>query len=104
MKDESRPDVVEVWPVGFDSLELQRSQLDKLRAINRVQNHLWMKIANDTEFLIESFEPISSDEPFIDNILRILKKLQTSTTAQTAKLCYSRNDFLQDHQGQFLQV
>lgn len=103
-KEDSPPGVVEVWPIGFDSLVLQRSQLEQLQTINRVQNRLWLKVANDKEFLIEKFGYISEDEPFIDSIVQILKKVKDSATAQTAKLCYSRNDFFEDRQGRFLQV
>ena len=63
-----------------------------------------MKLAADIDFLIENCEKVSKGEPFLQNLLDIAKKVNASKTAQSAKLCYSRTDFLHSVNGPFLQI
>ena len=93
-----------LYPLGLNRVVIPKKSYDYLRAISKEQNHLWMKLATDIDYLIENCEKVAKGEPFLQNLIEIAKKVRISKTAQTAKLCYSRNDFSRDTNGQFLQI
>ena len=102
--EEKDMNLYELFPVSLNSALLPRSSFDHLRALNKVQNHLWMKISSDPDFLLEQCKELEKDDEFVGNFISILRKVKESKTAQRAKCGITRNDFIVDKSGQPLQV
>jgi len=102
--EESGRNLYEVFPVSFTSVPIPRATFDHLRALNKIQNHLWMKISSDTDFLLEQTKELEKDDEFVGQLTSLLRKVKDSKTAQTATLAITRNDFIADKSRQFLQV
>ena len=98
------PQMFELLTVSLNSVAFERKSFDHFLAIGKVHSKLWLKIANDYDFIVEKYVEMEKHEPFIHKLLDILKKVKDYPNKQTATLCISRNDFMQDKTGQFLQI
>ena len=96
--------VIQLYPIGLNKFAIDKKAFYHLSDLSKEQNHMWVKMATDLDYLIDHCEKVAKGEPFLQNLIEIAKKVSVSKTAQTAKLCYARNDFSSDTNGQFLQI
>ena len=96
--------LTKIYSVCYTTSVYKKADIEHLRFISNQQNELWMKMASDCDFILQTMESFAKTDSFLSHLYDIAKKVRNSPHRQTAKLCYSRNDFFLDESGDFKQV
>ena len=78
-------------PLCLTPCSVSEASLAQLRLLTPVFNHIWLRIANNTDFLKNALEKTAYTDDFVRNLLNLLPDAAPDASHQ---LLISRNDFL----------